>query len=80
MPPVVLVNYTPSPEAKYPVPIEEAYAATKYCAAHGGELNLDGGRLAVAGDSVGVTASLCWTSQVSGFTDFILSSDQSLTS
>ena len=50
---VVLVNYTPSPEAKYPVPIEEAYAATKYCAAHGGELNLDGGRLAVAGDSVG---------------------------
>src|SRR6266478_6628694 len=26
----VFVNYTPSPEAKYPVPIEQAYAATKY--------------------------------------------------
>lgn len=50
---VVLVNFTPSPEAKYPVAIEEAYAATKYIAAHGGELNLDSARLAVAGDSVG---------------------------
>lgn len=50
---VVFVNYTPSPEAKYPVPIEEAYAATKYVAEKGAELDLDGSRLAVAGDSVG---------------------------
>src|SRR5262249_48797509 len=27
---VVFVNYTPSPEAHYPVPIEEAYAATTW--------------------------------------------------
>jgi acetyl esterase len=47
------VNYTPSPEAHFPVPIEQAYAATKYIAEHGRELNLDGTRLALAGDSVG---------------------------
>ena len=47
------VNYTPSPEAQYPVPIEQAYAATKYVAEHGRELNLDSTRLAVMGDSVG---------------------------
>lgn len=49
----VFVNYTPSPEAQFPVPIEQAYAATKYIAEHGRELNLDGTRLALAGDSVG---------------------------
>jgi acetyl esterase len=49
----VFVNYTPSPEAQYPVPIEQAYAATKYIAEHGTELGLDPTRLAVAGDSVG---------------------------
>jgi len=50
---VVFVNYTPSPEAHYPVPIEEAYAATQYMAEHGAEHKLDGSRLAIAGDSVG---------------------------
>ncbi|MFP5213116.1 MAG: alpha/beta hydrolase [Acidobacteriota bacterium] len=50
---VVFVDYTPSPEAKYPVAIEEAYAATKYIAENGASLNLDGSRLAVVGDSVG---------------------------
>src|SRR4029077_8918151 len=33
--------------------IEEAYAATRYIAEHGGELGLDPARMAVAGDSVG---------------------------
>ncbi|HEX5083502.1 MAG TPA: alpha/beta hydrolase [Blastocatellia bacterium] len=50
---LVFVNYTPSPEAKYPVPIEQAYAATKYFAENGRKMNLDSSRLAVAGDSVG---------------------------
>lgn len=50
---VVFVNYTPSPEAQYPVPIEEAYAATQWVAEHGREINVDASRLAVAGDSVG---------------------------
>ena len=49
----VFVNYTPSPEAQFPVPIEEDYAATKYIAEHGKDFGLDTRRLAVAGDSVG---------------------------
>jgi acetyl esterase len=49
----VFVNYTPSPEAQFPVPIEQAYAATRYIAEHGREFGLDGSRLAGAGDSVG---------------------------
>ncbi len=50
---VVFVDYTPSPEAQYPVPLEEGYRAMEYVAENGGRLNLDGSRLAVAGDSVG---------------------------
>lgn len=50
---IVFVNYTPSPEAKYPVPIEQAYAATKWVAENGHAINVDSSRLAVVGDSVG---------------------------
>lgn len=49
----VFVNYSPSPEAHYPVAINQAYAATKWVAEHGNEINVDGSRLAVAGNSVG---------------------------
>jgi acetyl esterase len=49
----VFVNYTPSPEAQFPVPIEQGYAATRYIAEHGKDFDLDTSRLAVAGDSVG---------------------------
>jgi acetyl esterase len=49
----VFVSYTPSPEAQFPVPVEQCYAATKYVAEHGRELGLDPTRLAVAGESVG---------------------------
>ncbi len=50
---VVFVEFTPSPEAHYPVPIEEAYAATRWVAENGRSINVDPSRLAVAGDSVG---------------------------
>lgn len=49
----VFVNYTPSPEARYPQAINEIYAATKWVATHGKEINVDGNRLAVVGNSVG---------------------------
>jgi acetyl esterase len=49
----VFVEYTRSPEAKYPTAINEAYAATKWVAAHGDEINVDSSRLAIAGNSVG---------------------------
>jgi acetyl esterase len=56
----VFVNYTPSPEAHYPVAIEQVYAALQWVAQHGAELGIDGSRLAVAGESVGgnMTAAL----------------------
>ena len=50
---VVFLNFTPSPEAKYPIAIEEAYTATKYISENGKDLNLDSSKLVVAGDSVG---------------------------
>lgn len=50
---VVFVNYTPSPEARYPVAIEEAYGALRWVAENGPSLKIDSSRLAVAGDSVG---------------------------
>lgn len=49
----VFVNYTPSPEAHYPVAIEEIYSATKWVAEHGKDVGIDGSRLAIAGNSVG---------------------------
>lgn len=49
----VFVEYSRSPEAKYPTALNEAYAATKWIAANGAELNIDGKRLAVVGNSVG---------------------------
>lgn len=50
---VVFVNYTRSPEAKYPIPLEEAYYATKWISQNGQTLNLDTSKLVVAGDSAG---------------------------
>jgi acetyl esterase/lipase len=49
----VFVNYTPSPEAHYPIPINEIYAATQWVSAHGDEIRVDGNRLAIVGNSVG---------------------------
>ncbi|HEY6900946.1 MAG TPA: alpha/beta hydrolase, partial [Puia sp.] len=49
----VFVNYTPSPEAQYPQPINEIYAATKWVAQNGAEIGVDGSNLAIVGNSVG---------------------------
>jgi acetyl esterase len=50
---VVFVEYSRSPEARYPVALEECFAATKWVAAHGIELNVNSSQIAVAGDSAG---------------------------
>jgi acetyl esterase/lipase len=57
----VFTDYTPSPEAKYPVAINQIYAATKWVAENGAEIGVDGTNLAAAGNSVGgnMTAVLC---------------------
>jgi len=49
----VFVNYTPTPDAKYPQAINEIYAATRWVAEHGEEIDVDGKNLAVVGNSVG---------------------------
>lgn len=49
----VFPDYTPSPEAKYPVAINQIYAATKWVAEHGNEIGVNGKNLAVVGNSVG---------------------------
>jgi acetyl esterase len=49
----VFVNYTPSPEAQYPIAINQIYSATKWVAENGKSINVDGSRLAIVGNSVG---------------------------
>ncbi|MCF2446661.1 alpha/beta hydrolase [Dyadobacter sp. CY345] len=49
----VFVNYTRTPEAVFPTQINQIYAATKWVAEHGKEINVDGKKLAVVGNSVG---------------------------
>ncbi len=57
---VVFPEYDLSPEAKYPIAIEQNYAAARWVFAHGADKGLDASRFAVAGDSVGgnMTAAL----------------------
>ena len=49
----VYVDYTPSPEAHFPVAINQAYEATKWVGQHGKEIGVDSTRLALVGNSVG---------------------------
>jgi acetyl esterase len=50
---VVFVDYDRSPEAKYPIAIEQAYSATVWVAENGASIGVDPTRLAVVGDSSG---------------------------
>ncbi|MBD9722348.1 alpha/beta hydrolase [Streptomyces caniscabiei] len=57
---VVFPEYDLSPEARYPVAVEQNYAVARWIVAEGADRGLDAGRIAVAGDSVGgnMTAAL----------------------
>jgi acetyl esterase/lipase len=70
---VVFVEYDRSPEAKYPVAIEQAYATAQWITTAGAEEGLDGSRLVVAGDSVGgnMTAALTHMAKQRGDVAFL---------
>ncbi|WCD84452.1 Carboxylesterase NlhH [Streptomyces xanthophaeus] len=58
---VVFPEYDLSPEARYPVAIEQNYAVAQWVAREGHHKDLDGARTAVAGDSVGGNMSAALT-------------------
>jgi acetyl esterase/lipase len=70
---VVFVEYTRSPEAQYPVAVEQAYATARWITTDGAAEGLDASRLAVAGDSVGgnMTAALAILAKQRGDVTFV---------
>ncbi|MER5601121.1 alpha/beta hydrolase [Streptomyces sp. NPDC002265] len=70
---LVFVEYDRSPEAKYPVAIEQAYATARWITTEGAGEGLDATRLAVAGDSVGgnMTAALTHMAKQRGDVAFV---------
>jgi acetyl esterase len=70
---LAFVEYTPSPEAHYPVAIEQGYATAQWITRHGAEHELDPRRMAVAGESVGgnMTAALALLAGQRGDVHFV---------
>ncbi|WPO69508.1 alpha/beta hydrolase [Streptomyces sp. KN37] len=58
---VVFPEYDLSPEARYPVAIEQNYSVAQWVTREGHHKDLDGTRIAVAGDSVGGNMSAALT-------------------
>jgi len=55
---VVGVDYSLSPEARYPVALNELVAVVRWLHAHGAEVGVDARRIALGGDSAGGNLSL----------------------
>ena len=70
---VAFVEYDRSPEAHYPVAIEQGYATARWITQDGASEGLDATRLAVAGDSVGgnMTAVLTLMAKERGDVRFV---------
>jgi acetyl esterase len=58
---VVFTNYSLSPEAKYPIAIEEVYTVLEWIAKEGQNYRMDSSNITVAGDSVGGNMSAAIT-------------------
>jgi acetyl esterase/lipase len=70
---LVFVEYDRSPEAQYPVAIEQAYATAQWIGREGAAHGLDSSRLAIAGDSVGgnMTAAVTIMAKQRGDVSFV---------
>jgi acetyl esterase/lipase len=70
---VVFVEYDRSPEAHYPVAIEQGYATAQWIVREGAANELDPDRMAIAGDSVGggMTAALALMAAERGDVRFV---------
>src|SRR3954464_12445484 len=70
---VVFVEYDRSPEAHYPVAIEQGYATAQWIVREGSANQLDPDHIAVAGDSVGggMTAALALMANERGDVQFV---------
>ena len=70
---VVFVEYDRSPEARYPVAIEQGYATARWIVREGAANALDPDRMAIAGDSVGgnMTAAITLMAQERGDVHFV---------
>ena len=70
---VVFVEYDRSPEAHYPVALEQGYAAAQWIMREGAANQLDPDRIAVAGESVGgnMTAALALMANERGDVRFV---------
>jgi len=58
---VVFPEYTRSPDVRYPVANEQSYTVAKWVVEHGADEELDGTRMAIAGDSVGGNMAIALT-------------------
>ncbi|MHA5047632.1 alpha/beta hydrolase [Streptomyces sp. SD15] len=70
---VAFVEYDRSPEAQYPVAIEQAYATAQWIIKNGSSESLDASRMAIAGDSVGgnMAAAVAIMAKQRGDVDFV---------
>jgi acetyl esterase/lipase len=70
---LVFVEYDRSPEARYPVAIEQGYAVARWIVEEGRPHGLDATRLAIAGDSVGggMTAAITLMAKERGDVRFV---------
>jgi acetyl esterase len=70
---LAFVEYPNSPEARYPVAIEQGYATAQWIVHEGFSKGLDAGRMAVAGESVGgdMTAALTLMAKERGDVRFV---------
>jgi len=58
---VLAVDYTLAPEKQFPTQPDQVFAVLQHVAANGAEFGVDGGRMAVGGDSAGAYLSLAVT-------------------